>query len=85
MKGVHVLLASAAVVAAVSAFEFRPNCYGWPDTNRAWTSTAGNSLPRLLNAEAPNFELRTLDQTATVTLENLLATAPVVLQFADYS
>jgi len=75
------LLTSVAV-----AFEFQPNCYGWPNTNRDWSqATAGNSLPRLLHAQAPAFNLRTLDQTSSVSLKELLATGPVVLQFADYS
>jgi len=69
----------------VAALDFKPGCYGWPETNRDWASTAGNSLPRLLYNQAPEFSLRTLDQTSTVSLKSLLEEAPVVLQFADYS
>ena len=69
-----------------SAHEYSPSCYGWPDKNRKWDSvTAGMDLPRLLGQSAPPFALRTLDQTKTIALHDLLETAPVVLQFADYS
>lgn len=79
------ILALLCAVGA-AAYEFKPNCYGWPDMNRDWTTaTAGNALPRLLSNQAPSFSLRTLDQSKTVTLAEMLATAPVVLQFADYS
>jgi len=82
-RGQLVLLLTSAT--ACAALEFKPSCYGWPDTNRDWTSTAGNSLPRLLTNTAPEFSLKTLDQSQTVSLSEMLKTAPVVLQFADYS
>jgi len=79
------LLSLSVVHASVAALDFKPNCYGWPDTNHDWSNTAGNSLPRLLTNAAPPFSLKTLDQHSTVHLNELLKDAPVVLQFADYS
>ena len=78
------LMLLAALTA--SAHDYSPSCYGWPDKNRKWDiATAGTDLPRLLGHSAPPFALRTLDQTTTIALHDLLETAPVVLQFADYS
>ena len=68
-----------------SAFHFKPSCYGWPDVNRNWANHAGNALPRLLTNQAPDFSLKPLDESKTVSLTEMLSTAPVVLQFADYS
>jgi len=82
MLGCLLLLASMST----TAHEFRPNCYGWPSTNRDWsTATAGADLPRLINNNAPKFALKTLAQDKTVSLDDLLKTAPVVMAFADYS
>lgn len=51
-----------------------------------WSITAGHTIPRLLHTQAPEFQLKTLDQKSTVSLKDLLDTGkPVVLQFADYS
>jgi len=81
------LRAAVLLIAATgaSSLDFKPSCYGWPDINRDWSNTAGNALPRLLHNSAPEFSLKTLDQSSTVSLHELLATGPVVLQFADYS